>query len=293
MITIYKVGIIGAGKVGTSLGLYLFKKGNLELSGYYSRNAESSKYSADLTKTLAYESLKKMVDENQILIITVPDDEISRVWKQLLKLNIEDKVVCHCSGSLSSKIFFDSTIKKVNCCSFHPMLAISNKEESYKALSSAFFTLEGDLKAVSIIQDELKLNGNPTKLIYEDDKRKYHLATVFISNLVLALSNISVELLTQYDFTEKEALMALSVLGESNINAFFQKGILKTLTGPVERNDLRTVKGHIDSIKDGNFELEKEIYINLSKYLVEIAKEKNPNRDYSGLKKLLESEGTD
>ena len=83
--------------------------------------------------------------------------------------------------------------------------------------------MEGDLKAVSIIQDELKLNGNPTKLIYEDDKRKYHLATVFISNLVLALSNISVELLTQYDFTEKEALMALSVLGESNINAFFQK----------------------------------------------------------------------
>ena len=42
----------------------------------------------------------------------------------------------------------------------------------------------------------------------------------------------------------------------------------------MERNDLRTVKGHIDSIKDGNFELEKEIYINLSKYLVEIAKEK-------------------
>ena len=54
----------------------------------------------------------------------------------------------------------------------------------------------------------------------------------------------------------------------------FFKRILKTLTGPVERNDLRTVKGHIDSIKDGNFELEKEIYINLSKYLVEIAKEK-------------------
>ena len=91
----------------------IYLKGNLELSGYYSRNADSSKYSADLTKTLAYESLKKMVDENQILIITVPDDEISRVWKQLLKLNIEDKVVCHCSGSLSSKIFFDSTIKKL------------------------------------------------------------------------------------------------------------------------------------------------------------------------------------
>ena len=43
-----KIGFIGAGKVGFSLGKYFAEKG-MELSGYYSKNPASSKAAAEFT----------------------------------------------------------------------------------------------------------------------------------------------------------------------------------------------------------------------------------------------------
>lgn len=96
-----KVGIIGAGKVGTSLGLHLFRKGELKLTGFYSKSLESAVYSAKLTKSYSYKNLADIVLNNDILIITTPDDCIKEIWSQIQKFNIEGKIVCHCSGSLS------------------------------------------------------------------------------------------------------------------------------------------------------------------------------------------------
>lgn len=288
-----KVGIIGAGKVGTSLGLHLFKKGDLSLTGFYSKSLDSARYSARLTKSHSYDSLDDLVANNQILIITTPDDSIKNIWSELQKFNIEGKIVCHCSGSLSSSIFFDCTAKKVHCCSFHPMLAISSKEEAYKTLGGAFFTLEGDVEALDVICRELDVHGNPYKVINSKDKRKYHLATVFISNLVVGLADISINLMKDYDFTEDEALQALSNLGKKNLDNIFSIGTKNSLTGPIERNDLATIRGHLSSIDGENYKFERKIYRDLSQYLVKIASEKNPDRDYSKITNLLKKGDTD
>lgn len=281
----YKVGIIGAGKVGTSLGLYLFNKGDLSLEGFYSKSSKSAQLAADLTRSKVFESLEELVKVCYILIITTPDDEIKKVWSEIKKLNIENKIVCHCSGSLSSSVFFDRTTKGIYSCSMHPMLAISSRENSYKDLGGAFFTLEGDQEAVEILYRQLKLMGNPYKVLSSSDKRRYHLATVCISNLVIGLGKMATNLLEEYGFREEEALQALSVLGKKNVEALFEKGPIQALTGPVERADIGTIQGHIDSISDPEWQVEREIYIKLSQYLVEIAKEKNPDRNYKEIEK--------
>lgn len=279
----YNVGIVGAGKVGTSLGLYFFDKGELSLRGYYSRSIESSNYAAQKTKAKSFDSLDDLVEECQIIIVTTPDDEISKVWSQIKKFNIRNKIICHCSGSLSSSVFFDCTTKEAHCCSFHPMLAVSSKESSYKALGGAFFTLEGSPKAVELISRQLILYQNPYKIISSSDKRKYHLASVCISNLVIGLGSISVRLLKEYGFKEEEALEALSTLGMRNLESFFQKGALATLTGPLERGDLGTIQGHLDAISGSEWKVERQAYQAISQVLLEIAKEKHPERDYSNL----------
>ena len=63
-----------------------------------------------------------------------------------------------------------------------------------------------------------------------------------------------------------------------------QKGAVQALTGPVERGDAKTVMSHLEAINEN----EKEVYLLLTEKLVEIASEKNPDRDYTKLKKILE-----
>uniref|UniRef100_UPI00402A6492 DUF2520 domain-containing protein n=1 Tax=Succinivibrio sp. TaxID=2053619 RepID=UPI00402A6492 len=58
------------------------------------------------------------------------------------------------------------------------------------------------------------------------------------------------------------------------------------LTGPVLRNDAITVKKHMNRLNDNDI----EVYRLLSQKLYEISKNKNPQKDYNEIKKLLFSE---
>ena len=73
-----KVGFIGAGKVGFSLGKY-FKEKNVDVTGYYSKSPESAKSAADFTNTKAYDAISDLLRESDTLFITVPDQNIGEV----------------------------------------------------------------------------------------------------------------------------------------------------------------------------------------------------------------------
>ena len=112
-----------------------------------------------------------------------------------------------------------------------------------------------------------------------------------MSNLIVAISNIASDLLMSYDFTEEEALLALSSLAKNNMENVFEKGLVSSLTGPVERNDTNTVTRHLRSLEsqgqEGNL---GQIYRLLSLELVKIAQIKNSNRNYEGMRKILSKE---
>ena len=169
----------------------------------------------------------------------------------------------------------------------HPILAISSKENSYKDLSSAFVTLEGQDKAIEFFSRVLDSKRNKYKVLSKTEKTKYHISSVFISNLIIAMGNISIKLLGDYDFSQEEALDALKSLAVGNMDKFFARGPQDALTGPVERNDLGTVEKHLKALSDDKYENVEKIYRLLSLELVGIAREKNCDRDYSNLENLL------
>lgn len=283
----YNIGIIGAGKVGVSLGRYLSGLDYTNLVGYYSRSLDSSAYAAKVTNSGKFTSMEKLVEKSNVILITTPDDQISEIWSTISKFSIQNKIVCHCSGSLSSEIFFDISSKGASGCSMHPILAISSKENSYKDLSSAFFTLEGQDKAIEFFSRVLDSKRNKYKVLSKTEKTKYHISSVFISNLIIAMGNISIKLLGDYDFSQEEALDALKSLAVGNMDKFFVRGPQDALTGPVERNDLGTVEKHLKALSDDKYENVEKIYRLLSLELVGIAKEKNCDRDYSKMQNLL------
>ena len=93
-----KIGIIGAGRVGCSIGKYLRTK-DIELAGYYDVDSAAAKEAAEFTRTESFDSLKQLADQSQIIFITTPDSFIIPVWEQLKELSLRNQIICHCSGA--------------------------------------------------------------------------------------------------------------------------------------------------------------------------------------------------
>lgn len=276
------VGFIGAGKVGCSFGKY-FQEHKIQVTGFYSKSEDSSLAASNFTSSKQYLNLRELVDENDTIFITTPDGQIQEVWQEIKNYQIKNKLICHCSGAISSDIFSNIQDYGAYGYSVHPMFSISDKYNSYKKLKKSFITIEGDEKYAKFLCDFFKKLSNSTVIVSKENKFLYHAASVVSSNLVLGLINTSVTYLIQCGFTEKMAIEALYPLIEFNIRNIKEKGIIESLTGPVERCDISTIKGHCEVLSDED----RALYMLLSKNVLEIAMLKNINRDYSELEKYL------
>lgn len=280
------IGFIGAGRVGYTLGRYFFEK-KLLLSGYYSRNAASSLDASDFTHSRAFDTMEELAACSDIIFITTPDESIYSAYCELKQYDLRDKIICHCSGALSTRIF--DGIDSLGACAYsvHPAFAVSDKYNSYKEFSKAFFTVEGSEEKMHIMQTLLERLQNPYQVIKAEDKTKYHTALVLSSNLVIALYHMASDLLCDCGFDALSAVDVLNPLFLNNAQALADKGCAQALTGPVDRNDASTVKKHLSAMEDGNM---LSAYKALSAELIKIAQAKYPNRDYSKMKALLDKE---
>ena len=281
-----RFGFIGAGKVGFSFGKYLCLNG-INVSGYYSKSPISSLEASNFTKTNQYLNLNDLVENSDAICITTPDKEILNVWDNLKQLSIKNKLICHCSGALSSEIFSDISKFGAYSYSIHPMFALSDKYNSYKKFNEAFITIEGDEKYINKLEEMFKTLGNSYKVINKENKSLYHLASVMSSNLVLGLINCGLNYLKLSDFDDNEAMEALYPLIKNNIENIRVNGCKASLTGPLERGDLSTIKSHIDAMPAEDVKLYKVCNENLLK----LAKEKSEDRDYSLIEDFLKGRG--
>lgn len=278
-----KIGFIGAGKVGFSLGRY-FREHQLDVMGYSSRTRQSAFEAANFTGTMLFEDIESIVEASDTLFLTVPDGAIREVWDYIVKLSIKNKIICHCSGSLSSEIFEGIEAKGAFGYSVHPLYAVSDKQNSYKDLQKAYFTVEGSEGRINDIVSMIKSLGNEVQIISPENKIIYHSAAVFVSNFVVALAQTGIDLLKECGFDEANAGIALGPLMAGNMQNIVRQGPVKALTGPVERCDAVTIEQHLASLNQDDLEL----YRLLSKRLLAIAKRKNPGYDYSKLDMIIE-----
>ena len=290
-----RAGFIGAGKVGFSLGKYL-KENGVEITGYFSKSPESAKSAADFTNTKLYKSIENILSDSDTLFITVPDGQISKVWDYMKNLDIKNKNICHCSGSISSTVFFDGENLGANIYSVHPLYAISDKCESWKHLNKAYFTVEGSAENLDEIKSIFERAGNKVIAMGAENKSLYHCGAVVVSNLVNGLFQVGAEMLVKCGFDKKDAKKALVPLFTGNADTLAEKGVAAALTGPVERNDLSTITKHIEAIKAAWINESEEkvgyemIYLLLSEKLLSIAQEKHLDSDYLKMTEVIKNE---
>ena len=277
-----KVGFVGAGKVGCSLGKHFCTNG-IKLSGYYSHSIKSAVDAADFTKSDYFSNLDSLIEESDVIFITVCDGAIAEVWNQIKQLPIAGKLICHCSGSLSSKVFSGIENTEAYGFSVHPLLAVSDRYTSCQELPNALFTIEGEKEHLPVLKEMLESTGLMVGEINPDEKTRYHGAAVFASNLVVSLMATAMDEFEKCGLPSELLQKALEALVLGNAKKVLSKGPEAALTGPIERNDVGTVMGHINQLTG----LNQDIYRTLSKKAVEIGAKKHPDYDYCKLEEVL------
>lgn len=280
-----KIGFIGAGKVGFSLGK-MFAENGLPVAGYFSRTPASAADAAEFTGTHHFDAMQSLVEACDVLFLTVPDGAIGTVWEEISALHPAGKLICHCSGSISSTVFCG--IKECGAFGYsvHPLLAVSDRYGSYRELPDALFTIEGSPEHLPDICSLLSACKCRFQVIDAADKVRYHAAAVMASNLMVSLADCAISLLTGCGFSDESAREALTPLMKGNLDAILAKGPAAALTGPIERGDTGTVKKHLDALADDPGT--REVYRILSLRAADVAKAAHPKRDDRSLRELLQ-----
>lgn len=245
-----KIGFIGAGKVGTSLGIF-FKNNGLSLSGYFSRSDFSSQNAADLTESCSFPDIPELLKVSSLVFITTGDDQISSVINQIAQTSLltENHTLIHTSGALSTDLF--DPIKATGCglCSLHPIMSFSDITNAALNLNKTMFTLEGNGKGLADVKKILENTGNPYFIINKEHKVLYHAAACILSNYLVTLMDSGFGLLKATGIAEDQITKAFMPLITATLGNIENAGTVNALTGPLVRGDENTITAHVEAIK--------------------------------------------
>ena len=280
-----KIGFIGAGRVGFTLGKYFCEHG-VEVAGYYSRNIQSAQEAAEFTNSLVYDLPAKLLEACDILFLTVPDGIIPQIYRELCQESIRGKILCHTSGAAAAGETFPDIEARGACgYSVHPLFAVSDKYRSYRELTDVFFALEGTASRLDDMLKWLRSTGLKVQVIDSKCKPKYHAAASIVSNQVVALFAEAQAMLMECGFQPETAMDALKKIFLGNAQHVAQVGPVKALTGPVQRGDVSTVAKHLSVLEKPKDRL---LYLLLSERLMEVAKKGKADYQEKPMRELLE-----
>ena len=245
-----KVCIIGLGKLGSHL--------------YYSLN-KTKKFRVYYTvKNSRAKILPVKLNECRVIFICTGDSGIAKAVEKLSaeKYKLIDKIIFHTSGALSSEILIPLKKKGAFIGSFHPVQTFNARvTENNRLLNRIYITIEGNNKAVSKAKEIIKSLRSYAVLMSAEDKVLHHINSVIASNYLIAylriIEKISHDLSISYmdkkilknGFKKSSFFDIYKPLIEQTIENIGSKGFVKSLTGPVERNDLNTIKLHLERLR--------------------------------------------
>lgn len=264
----WKIGLLGAGRLGTALTGELYRRG-LSVVAIADRDSEKAKILTDHFCT-SLVTTKELAQRADLVIIAVPDDAIAEVAQELSETgDWQDKIALHTSGSRSSEVL--SPLKAVGAAvgSIHPLQSFSGGES---IPAGTVYGIEGDAIAVDAAQKLARfLDGRPLMLTSEN-KPLYHAAACMAANYLVTLLDLAQKMLISAGLQEGEAIPALFPLVDGVLGNVRRNGTVKGLTGPIVRGDAETVAAHLTAITEQTPEI-LPIYLAMAQATLNLAVE--------------------
>jgi predicted short-subunit dehydrogenase-like oxidoreductase (DUF2520 family) len=244
----YKIGVVGAGTVGTALAVRLSEKG-CSVVAVCDQSLSSAQHLAKLvTGCQIYHTTQEVADVAELVFITTPDDIISRIASEVQWHAGQD--VVHCSGAHSVDILEPVKQFGAKAGSFHPLQTFANVEHAMENLPGSTFALEAPEPLLSRLKELASLLKGKWVELKPEDKVLYHIAAVFISNYLVTLVKLALDLWQVFGVPPTRATKALLPLLQGTVNNIDHIGLPNCLTGPISRGDIGTIRKHLNALED-------------------------------------------
>lgn len=250
-----QISIIGCGRVGTSLAVFLARAG-YDIAGFASRSLDSAEKTAQAVgQGRVFTDAADAVVSGDIVFITTPDNLIEEVCRDLTSGGcgdcIDGKIFYHCSGALSSCILASAAEKGGVTGSIHPLQSFATYEpDHHSPFTGINISVEGDEKAVALGKELINALGASPFSIPTKSKTLYHAAAVVASNYLVTLEDFALQLLKEADLPWEKAYEILEPLIQGTLNNIKNRGTTAALTGPVARGDVQIVENHLRDIDE-------------------------------------------
>lgn len=241
-----RIGVIGVGRVGATLGAALARAGHQVVAA--SAVTDESRRRAERmlpgAEVLPPDETAAVAD---LVLLAVPDDVLRPLVAGLAETDSwrPGQLVVHTSGAQGIGVLDPAAARGVLALALHPMMTFAGRPEDLDRLDGAAFGVTAPEEARPVAESlVLEMGGEPL-WVPEAARGLYHAALTIASNHLVTLVNDALSLLDDAGVDEPARLVA-PLVSASLDNVLRLRDA--ALTGPVSRGDVATVTAHLRTL---------------------------------------------
>ena len=247
--------IIGAGRLARALGPAAVRAG-YPIVAVASRSIASARR---LSKRLGASTVTACPADAarpaRLVLLAVPDREIRAVSREIaesLETGWKSRTVLHHAGSLGVEPLSPLAKLGAGVGVLHPLQCLGIAEVAASVLPGSGARIEGDRRGAAAarrLAKDLELVPLPIPPgLRPSDRATYHTAASLVSNDLVALLSLAVDLMESIGVPRSEALAGLVPLARGTLAHTEAGGLDGALTGPVARGDVETAAAQLRSL---------------------------------------------
>jgi predicted short-subunit dehydrogenase-like oxidoreductase (DUF2520 family) len=230
-----------------TLGLALHRAGWPVLAVASRDPGRRERFRGLVPEARAFAEPAALLDEVELILIAVPDDAIAPLAADLRLYS--GQALVHTSGLLGAEVLEPAMAAGTQAGSFHPLVSIVDPVRAVEDLKGATVVIEGDADLADVLARMTEAIGAVAVRLPPGSKPAYHAAAVLAAAGTVALLDAIREVAAAAGLDEAGALRVYGRLAGQTMAGAAGSGIGATLTGPIVRGDVGTVRAHMVTLR--------------------------------------------
>jgi predicted short-subunit dehydrogenase-like oxidoreductase (DUF2520 family) len=242
-----RIAFIGAGRVGAALAV-AFSRAEWQITAVASRDESKRRRFQELVAgARAFEEPQAVLDEADLIFLTVPDDAIAPIAATLHMYS--GQALVHTSGALPATVLAGSMAAGTSIGSFHPLVAFADHEQALHDLAGATVAVDGDESLLPLLAELAESIGARPVTLPEGGKTAYHAAAMMAAGGLVGLLDAIKDVAALAGLDEQTAMRVYAPLARQALANAERLGVDQALTGPLLRGDVGTLRGHLETLR--------------------------------------------
>lgn len=247
------IAFVGAGRAANVLGVALAKAG-YEVVAVASRTQASADMTADAIRqagSLACKAttVQGAADVGELVLITTNDGAIGEVASTVRWRAAQAAV--HCSGALGADVLSPAREQGAATASWHPYQTLAGSA----TLDGVAFGIEAGPDLYDTLAEMAKAVGGEPLHVPAEARALYHASSVLACGYLTTLLREARRVWEAAGLPEEAGRHAIGAIAAATVENVRSFGEEATVTGPVSRGDVGTVKLHLVAIAEAAPEL--------------------------------------